>query len=587
MSEILHGLGVSPGVAVGRVLLLEPDSHPVVRVAVSQARVEQEVGRLRNARERLRQELQDLRDRIRDVLGDHYAAVFEAQLLILDDPGLTVETERRIRQEGVSAAWALQQAVGSFMRKFDSVDQGYFRERGGDLADVHGRLQRLLRGERPNPSALPDGPLVLVAHALGPSEAVVLTTRQGVVGLATDVGGPTSHTAILAQALSVPAVVGLRDVSLRVRSGDSIILDGDRGEVELGPEATRLKEATGRRETWLAMESAMAVAREGPVTTRDGVEVVLRANIELAEQLQAAVRHGAQGVGLYRSEFLFLTRFPHAPSEQDHYGVYREMVERVAPDPAVIRTLDLGGEAYFQDVFERGESNPVLGLRGVRLCLKRPDLFLPQLRALLRAAVHGDVRILIPMVTTREEVVDVRRLLSQEAERLRADGVGCRADLPVGAMVEVPAAVATADVIARHCDFLSIGTNDLIQYALAVDRSNESVSHLYEPLHPAVLRMVDGVVRSAGAQGIPVSLCGEMAADPRLAALLVGLGLRELSVEPRALVTVAEAIRRVDSRRALPMARAALGLPAAREVALLLETAARGEEIPEDTGGRS
>ena len=357
MSRILRGLGVSPGVALGRVLLLHSETRGASPLPIPPERIPEELDRLHHARDRARRELVDLRDRIRGILGEHYSAVFEVQLLILDDPGLASETERRIREGPVSAPWALQEAVALFTRTFEAVDQGYFRERGGDLADVHRRLQRHLRGERPGGAGLPDGPLILVARSLGPSEAVALV-REGVVGLATDAGGPTSHTAILAQALSIPAVVGLHDASQRLRSGDTVVLDGERGLLEVSPDAASLEDAARRREAWLARQSAMAETRDLPVSTADGTEVVLRANIELPEQVALALRCGARGVGLYRSEFLFLTRFPELPTEEEHYAAYRAMAAAVAPEAAVIRTLDLGGEKLPSDLNLPDEPNP-------------------------------------------------------------------------------------------------------------------------------------------------------------------------------------------------------------------------------------
>ncbi len=565
MGERFQGLGVSSGVAIGRALVLAPDSGPLAPIPIPAERIDDEIARLEQARERARGELQELKRRMRRVLGEAYAGILEAQLLILDDPSLVSETVERIRTGRVTAAWALKDVVHSFIRRFDSVDDGYLKERGGDVEDVHRRLQRLLKGETPAKRVLPEGPLIVVAHTLGPSDAVVMA-REGVAGLATDVGGRTSHTAILAQALSLPAVVGLHDLSLRVASGDLVVLDGDEGSVELLPAPDEVARARERKEAWAARESAMASARELPCVTRDGVEVALEANIEFPQEVQTAVRYGARGIGLYRSEFLFLTRAPEIPTEDEHYRTYREIAEKIAPHAAVIRTLDLGGEKYFHEVLDRSETNPVLGLRAVRFCLKRPDIFRPQLRGLLRAAVHGDVRIMIPLVTTAAEIRDVRRILAAEAEALQAAGTPCRLDVPVGIMVEVPAAAATADLLAREADFLSIGTNDLIQYSLAVDRGNESVAYLYQPLHPAVLRMLRFVVEAGAARPIPVSLCGEMAADPSLAPLLVGLGLRKLSVQPRAIAAVREAVRGVDAAQAAVLARAAMEQTTAADV---------------------
>jgi phosphotransferase system enzyme I (PtsI) len=379
----------------------------------------------------------------------------------------------------------------------------------------------------------------------------VALARDGVVALAADHGGPTSHTAILAQAFGLPAVIGLGDVVRSVRVGTIVIVDGDRGEVVIDPDPLRLVEARAQHEAWLSREDAWAQTRDLPTVTTDGVEVVVRANIEFPEEAAVATRFGARGIGLYRSEFLFIARAPRIPDEDDHYRTYCNLAERVAPHPVVVRTLDLGGEKYFHEMLDHAEPNPVLGLRGLRLCLKRPELFLPQLRALLRASAHANIRLLLPLVTSVDEVREVRSILAREAKALRDQGVLCRPDVPLGAMIETPAAAMTADLLAREVDFLSIGTNDLIQYALAVDRGNPSVSGLYEPLHPAVLRMLRFVVRAAKAASVPVSLCGEMASAPDLIPTLLGLGLRELSCPPRAVPRVREAIRATNLARAM------------------------------------
>ncbi len=344
------------------------------------------------------------------------------------------------------------------------------------------------------------------------------------------------------------------------------MVDADRGEVVLQPDDRAVSEAHHRREAWLAHERGMTPVQAGPAVTRDGVEIHLRANIEFPEQVERAVRLGAEGIGLYRSEFLFLTQAPELPTEEQHYRSYREMAERVAPHPAMIRTLDLGGEKYFHEVLIPDEFHPVLGLRGIRLCLKRPDIFRPQLRGLLRAAVHADVRIMIPLVTSCGEVRAVRRLLAEEAEALRSDGTECRAEIPVGIMVEVPAAATTADLLAREADFFSIGTNDLVQYALAADRDNESVAYLAQPLHPGVLRLIRFVVQSGKDRGIPVALCGELGADPAATALLIGLGLTELSVQPRAIPAIRISIQEGDSVSAARLAEEVLERFTAEEI---------------------
>jgi phosphotransferase system enzyme I (PtsI) len=545
-----HGLGVSPGVVIGTVYLLHTEQLPVVPDPIPPERVTEEIERFHRARDEARRELEDLKDRVLAALGDHYTGILEAQRLILDDTTLIDKTIQRIRVGRVSARWAVKEVVGEYDRRFAAMDESHLSDKGGDLSDVHLRLQRLLRGEWDQRSKMPDGPLIVVAHSLAPSDTVELS-RRGVVGLATDVGGPTSHTAILAQALSVPAVAGLRDMCQQARPGDAIVLDGSSGEVVLMPSATESAEAIQRRQTWIASEEqAMARARDLPVRTQDGVEITVRANIEFAADADNAVRFGAQGVGLYRSEFLFLTHSPDLPTEEKHFETYVEIARKVAPHPAVVRTLDLGGEKYFHEILDRDEGNPVLGLRAVRFCLKRPDIFRPQLRGLLRAAVEKNLQIMLPLVTTIEEIRQVRKLLNEQADALKREGKEARANVPLGIMIEVPAAAVAADVLAREVDFLSLGTNDLIQYSLAVDRGNESVNYLYQPLHPGVLRMVRFVVDTARGQGIPLSICGEMAADPAATRLLVGLGLHELSMQPRAIAAVREMVASIDSREA-------------------------------------
>ncbi len=551
MPRVLQGIGVSSGVVVGQAFLLHSEPLPVVADSVPPERIEAEIEMFRRVLARAATELDKLKRAVQQELGQHLSGIFDAQKLVLDDPHLVDATIQRIRVGRVSARWALKEVVEELTRRFHAVDDEYIREWGGELADLQRRLQRLLRGAAGDDRSLPEtGPVIVVAHDAGPSDAVFLAAKP-VVGLATDIGGPTSHTAILAHALSLPAVVGLHDISHRVRTGDRIILDGDKGQVILSPELAERQQAEHRRRTFLARESGMAEARELPAVTRDGTVVQLRANIELPSEVDRALAFGAQGIGLYRSEFLFVSRAPRLPSDLEHEATYREICSKVAPHPAVIRTLDLGGEKYFHEVLAPEASQPALGFRGVRLCLRRLDIFLPQLRGLLRAAAaHSNLRILLPLVTAAEEIRQVRTLLAREAAALRAAGHATRADIPVGMMIEVPAAALAAAELAAESDFFSIGTNDLIQYALAVDRRSESLAELYQPTHPGVLRMLEQIVAAAKQHGIPVSLCGEMAAEPRLIPLLLGLGLREFSVQPRAIAGVRDAVRALDIQQA-------------------------------------
>jgi phosphotransferase system enzyme I (PtsI) len=557
-ATLLRGLGVSPGVAVGRIVRVERSGLPESPQPIAPEAVAAEIERLDAARERARAEIARLRERVVQTLGESCASMLDAQRLMLDDPGLVRATLRGIEQGPYTAAWALREAVAGVARKFEAIEDLHFRERGGDLEEVHRRLQRLLADRPEEPDAQGEGPTIVVARELGPSDAAMLS-RNRVTGIVADLGGVTSHTAILARALGIPAVTGAAGASARARSGGLAVVDGDTGTVVLDPDREALRRAELGREAWVAREARIAEGRDLPATTKDGVEVVLRANIEFADELPAVLRFGARGIGLYRSEFLFLERAPALPSEDEHYRAYREICEKVAPHPAVIRTLDLGGEKYFHEVLHGLESNPSLGLRAIRLCLARPEILRPQLRGLLRAGAHGDVRVLIPFVTTEGEVRELRRILAEEALALRDEGKPCRADLPVGIMVETPGAALTADRLAGVADFFSLGTNDLIQYALAVDRGNSAVSYLYDPLHLGVLRMIRQVVEAAGRAGLGVSVCGEMAADPAMATLLVGLGLRELSMPPRAIGAVRDAVRAADSRAAETVASQALG----------------------------
>jgi phosphotransferase system enzyme I (PtsI) len=557
--ERLIGLGVSAGAAVGRAVVLTQRSR-VVRFSIVPARVEDELAAIDRARERSRAQLQEIRAQVARLRGHELAALFDAQLLILDDPLFLGRAREIVRGERVNAAWAVHRAYEELCEVFATVEDPYLREREGDVADVAGRLRmNLRRGDGGDSAELLrdlDGPCVLVADELTASLAAQLDWTR-LRGFATDAGSRTYHTAILARSLKVPAVVGLHDASARIAPGTLVLLDGTTGELTLEPspaEVTAAEHRMVRRTVALGVAGAV----DGPAVTRDGVAVSLQANVELLEDLPSLAANGAEGVGLYRSEFMLSGRAVDAVTEEQQFATYRDLLVALAPRTVTVRTFDVDErQAGVSTDHRRGRA----GLRGLRLGLARPELLRTQLRALLRAAPFGTLRIMFPFVTSIEELRAARAVLQDVARE-----VGFSGRVPVGAMIEVPAAAVAADIIAVEADFLTIGTNDLIQYLLAVDRIDERVSDFYEPLHPAVLRLLRFVRRSGARRGIPVAVCGEMASDPALLGVLIGLGLTEFSMTPAALPVARQVVRDLRASDARQLARDVLRLATAAEV---------------------
>jgi phosphotransferase system enzyme I (PtsI) len=539
----LKGIGVSSGLVVGPALVAIQRTQ-VIRFPVAAGRVGRELAALERARARSGEQLRQIRDRIAQRKGTELAAIFDAQLLLLEDPLLVGRAAALIREERVNAEWAVQRALDEVAEVFNDLADPYLRERKGDLQDVAGRLRLNMRGEKGGTRDLLrdlDGPCVLVADELAPSVVAQLDWDL-IRGFATDAGSRTYHTAILARSLGVAAVVGLRDISGRVPSGASVLVDGDRGEVVIDPDPALRSEAEARGRLTRA-ERRRPEPAQAPARTRDGVAVSLHANIERSDDVPAALGSGAEGIGLYRSEFLLAGAPPDMAGEDEQYEEYRQVAERMAPRPVTIRTFDVDERQLARPLmdaaldarwFPQPERAGHAGLRGIRFGLAHPPIFKTQLRALLRAAAHGSLRILFPFVSSVQEVRAARALLAEARAELDARGVQYGA-AAVGVMIEVPSAAFTASMLAREADFFTIGTNDLIQYTLAVDRTDERVSDRYEPLHPAVLRLLRQVRRGALRRGIPVAVCGEMASDPVLLPLLVGCGLTEFSMTPGAL----------------------------------------------------
>jgi phosphoenolpyruvate-protein phosphotransferase (PTS system enzyme I) len=559
--ERLIGIGVSPGVSVGRAVILTLRTE-AVRFPIPPDRVDREVAALHAAREQSRQQLQDLRDRVTKTRGHELAALFDAQVLMLDDTLFVGRAEEIIRAERVNAAWAVHRAYEELGAVFAGIEDEYLRERETDVADVAGRLRMNLRHGARNARDLLselDGPSVLIADELTASLAAQLDWSR-IQGFAVDAGSRTYHTAILARSLKVPAVVGLHDASAQIPAGTPVILDGTTGELVINPPPDAIDRARRMAVRPKVRASAARDQVHGAerVTSADGVSIRLQANIELLEDLQLLREHGIEGVGLYRSEFMLSGRSLDSATEDAQYALYRSLIEQVAPQPVTIRTFDLDERQLGSTGPERRRGRP--GLRGLRLGLARPELLDTQLRALVRASAHGALRIMFPFVTGVEEIREAKKHLTEIALALRMPVP------PVGAMVEVPAAALAAELFAPEVDFLTIGTNDLIQFCLAVDRTDDRVSDYYEPLHPAVLRLIRIVRRAAARHHIPVSLCGEMASDPALLGLLIGLGLTDFSMTPGAIPMARQVVRDLIVEEVRAMASHALTLATTEEI---------------------
>jgi phosphoenolpyruvate-protein phosphotransferase (PTS system enzyme I) len=569
--QVLHGMGVSGGIAIGKAVCIETRGPDVFRIPLAVDQIEEEVSRLYEGARHARHELMRTREKAGEDLGNDLAAIFDAHVLLLSDPSFLGKVVERIRNNQVNAEWAVKKTAEELDERFAHIDDSYIRERSEDLTDVSRHLLRSLQGiSHHELSELPDD-VVIVADDLTPSDAIRLG-RARVIGFAIETGGRTSHTTIIARSLNLPAVAGLTGVIGKVGDQAQIIVDGESGTIILHPTPEVLEDYRNRKTELTRRDNAWLASRELLPVTTDGVEIKLMANIDLPEEVAEVGPFGACGIGLYRSEFLYIERSPHLPTEDEHIEAYRLMIEAAAPHPAIIRTYDLGGRKLAREMMASDEENPVLGLRGIRLTLARPDIFRTQIRALYRAGIYGDLWVMLPLVSTLDEVRSFKAFADQVMGELEREGVAFQRDIRLGVMIEVPGAALISDVLAREVDFFSIGTNDLIQYALAVDRNNEHVASLYQPLHPGILRMLRFVIDSARAAGIEVSLCGEMASDPRYALLLVGMGLRRLSLAPRGIPEVKSWIRDTSAAELAELADRCLALSTAADVQQHLES---------------
>src|SRR6184192_884498 len=523
-----RGVGVSPGLARGVIHVVRDDLDDVPRYHIEASQIGNEIARFEAALVQTRVQILEMQQRIAEAIGAKDAAIFDAHLLVVEDRTLIDEVLRRLETERCNVEWVFQEVASNYAETLSKIDDPYLRERALDIQDVTRRIIRNLQGKAPKPMLSTAEPHILVAHNLTPSDTATMN-RELVLGLATDLGSRTSHTAIMARSLNIPAVVGLHDASEKLESGREVLLDGYNGLLILDPTPETLWHYGELEHKRSLVAEQLTGLRETKSTTRDGRHIVLSANIELPEEVEAAPRNGAEGIGLYRTEFLYLNRTT-LPSEEEQYTTYRKVAEQVHPHPLIIRTFDLGGDKLAGALDSSDELNPFMGHRAIRFSLENVDIFKAQLRAIIRASAVGNIKIMFPMISGLEELGRALAIFEECKSELAKEGQPFDAGTEVGAMIEIPSAAMCADRLAREIDFFSIGTNDLIQYAIAVDRVNERVAHLYEPTHPAVVRLLKMVADAAHGNNIWVGVCGEMAGDLALTPLLLGLGMDELSV---------------------------------------------------------
>lgn len=568
MELALRGIGVSPGVAIGPAVLFRVQSIEVPHYRIDDA--EAEIARFDQAVKRSREELTHLWEQTRDELGERHAAVFAGHLEMLDDVALRPEVIRRLETDGLNVEYGVDQLIGGYTKMLGEVDDPLFRERSSDFVDVGRRILSNLLDRKLNSLEHLAQPCVIVAHDLTPSETANMDTTN-TLGLALDGGGRTSHMAILARALEIPAVVGLRYAGVQVAADDVIVVDGTNGHVIIRPEPATLDRFQNEKERQEEDRRVLLQAEtDGPSVTLDGLEIPTLANIELPMETEMSKRAKCQGIGLYRTEYLFMNRV-NLPSEEEQFQAYRQVIESMGETPVTIRTLDIGGDKIVPHLGLEEETNPQLGWRAIRFCLDRPDVFKAQLRALYRASVYGNLQIMFPMISGVDIYREARQVAEEVRDDLKARGISFREDMKIGSMIEVPAVVAVAEKLAKECDFFSIGTNDLIQYGLAVDRVNERTTHLYEPAHPGILALLKQTIDAAKKAGIPCSICGEVAGDPMFTELLLGMGFEVLSMSAVSIPIVRAEIANTKSAAAKRFARKALSMSSGSEVRTLLE----------------
>ena len=578
-TKFIKGIGVSPGIIIGKAYLLDRKKIEAPAKVLPEFQVDQEVARFQDAVEESKKQLRMAKEKLlhEDAAGLSY--ILDTHLLLLEDKKLIENTVETIKQSWINSEWALKINLDRVRKVFDTIDDEYLKSRKTDVDYIGDRILRNLMGKETESISQIKEEVIIVAHDLSPADTAQMS-KDKVTAFVTDMGGRTSHTAIMARSLEIPAVVGSETATHSVNTGDTLIVDGTTGVVVVNPSLEIMQEYQERQRVRQKMERELFQYRDLPAETLDGYRVKVLANIELVDEIPSVLQHGAEGIGLYRTEYLYLNR-KDLPSEEDHFNAYKKVVEGIYPHPAIIRTLDIGGDKFLSHLDLAAEMNPAMGLRAIRFSLKEVDIFKVQLRAILRASAYGKVKILFPMISGATEIREVKKILNEVRLNLSAEGIPFDPKMEIGIMIEVPSAVTIADILAKEVDYFSIGTNDLIQYSLAIDRVNESVTHLYEPLHPAILRLVKTVVKAAHQAGIRVAMCGEMAGEPLYVPILVGLELDDLSMNVLSIFRVKKILRAYTFRDCKDLVGKSLHLSTPEEIEELVRASLR-KKFPEE-----